>query len=47
MILSKGEIKQQFDELSKLLLEKRNANGYWEGRLSSSARCCRHGFAFL
>ncbi|MBA4408572.1 MAG: prenyltransferase/squalene oxidase repeat-containing protein [Bacteroidota bacterium] len=30
-------IQQQFDELSKLLLQKRNADGYWEGRLSSSA----------
>ncbi|HAQ18797.1 MAG TPA: squalene--hopene cyclase [Prolixibacteraceae bacterium] len=33
----KTHIQQQFDELSKLLLQKRNADGYWEGRLSSSA----------
>ncbi len=30
-------IKSQFSELSTLLLQKRNAAGYWEGRLSSSA----------
>jgi len=29
--------QSQFDELSSLLLKKRNADGYWEGRLSSSA----------
>jgi len=27
----------QFNDLSTLLLQKRNASGYWEGRLSSSA----------
>lgn len=30
-------IQSQFSELSTLLLQKRNAAGYWEGRLSSSA----------
>jgi squalene-hopene/tetraprenyl-beta-curcumene cyclase len=30
-------IQSQFSELSTLLLQKRNASGYWEGRLSSSA----------
>jgi squalene-hopene/tetraprenyl-beta-curcumene cyclase len=30
-------IQQQFSELSALLLQKRNADGYWDGRLSSSA----------
>jgi len=30
-------IQSQFSELSTLLLQKRNAQGYWEGRLSSSA----------
>ena len=29
--------QSQFSELSTLLLQKRNASGYWEGRLSSSA----------
>ena len=29
--------QSQFPELSTLLLQKRNASGYWEGRLSSSA----------
>ena len=29
--------KSQHSELIKLLLQKRNATGYWEGRLSSSA----------
>ena len=29
--------QSQFSELSTLLLQKRNAAGYWEGRLSSSA----------
>ena len=37
--MSKSDIKiqQQFSELTTLLLQKRNAAGYWEGRLSSSA----------
>ncbi len=30
-------IQSQFAELSSLLLQKRNASGYWDGRLSSSA----------
>ncbi len=30
-------IQLKFDELSYLLLQKRNADGYWDGRLSSSA----------
>lgn len=30
-------IQQQFSKLSALLLQKRNGNGYWDGRLSSSA----------
>jgi squalene-hopene/tetraprenyl-beta-curcumene cyclase len=30
-------IQQQFSDLSALLLQKRNAAGYWDGRLSSSA----------
>lgn len=34
---SNTKIQQQFSELSTLLLQKRNASGYWEGRLSSSA----------
>jgi len=35
---SKSELLQnQFDNFSTLLLQKRNASGYWEGRLSSSA----------
>jgi squalene-hopene/tetraprenyl-beta-curcumene cyclase len=37
MELSYNEFRQQFNQLSKQLLEKRNAKGYWEGRLSSSA----------
>lgn len=37
MNFSHEDIKQQFDELSSQLLQKRNAKGYWEGRLSSSA----------
>lgn len=32
-----SKIQQQFSELTTLLLQKRNAAGYWEGRLSSSA----------
>ena len=31
------DIESKFSELSGLLLQKRNAKGYWEGRLSSSA----------
>jgi len=31
------KIQLQFSQLSTLLLQKRNAAGYWEGRLSSSA----------
>lgn len=34
---SDTKIQQQFSELTTLLLQKRNAAGYWEGRLSSSA----------
>ncbi len=30
-------IQESFSELSALLLQKRNADGYWDGRLSSSA----------
>jgi len=30
-------IQETFSELSTLLLQKRNADGYWDGRLSSSA----------
>ena len=30
-------LQAQFSELTALLLQKRNADGYWEGRLSSSA----------
>ena len=37
MILSPNHIQNQFDELSTLLLYQRNAAGFWEGRLSSSA----------
>jgi squalene-hopene/tetraprenyl-beta-curcumene cyclase len=37
MTISTRHIQQQFSELSTLLLQKRNAVGYWEGRLSSSA----------
>ncbi len=32
-----NHLQSQFSELSALLLQKRNASGYWEGRLSSSA----------
>jgi squalene-hopene/tetraprenyl-beta-curcumene cyclase len=32
-----ARIQSQFSEISTLLLQKRNAAGYWEGRLSSSA----------
>jgi len=32
-----SHIQSQFSDLSTLLLQKRNASGYWEGRLSSSA----------
>ena len=32
-----NHLQSQFSELSALLLQKRNAMGYWEGRLSSSA----------
>lgn len=34
---SSEELNQQFETYSTLLLQKRNAHGYWEGRLSSSA----------
>ena len=34
---SDTKIQQQFSDLSNLLLQKRNADGFWEGRLSSSA----------
>jgi squalene-hopene/tetraprenyl-beta-curcumene cyclase len=37
MNLSPEEIRAQFEELSSQLLQKRNAKGYWEGQLSSSA----------
>jgi len=37
MILSPNHIQAQLDELSTLLLHKRNADGFWSGRLSSSA----------
>jgi len=33
----KTSIQEKFFELSTLLLQKRNADGYWDGRLSSSA----------
>lgn len=33
----KTSIQETFSELSTLLLQKRNADGYWDGRLSSSA----------
>ncbi len=33
----KISIQETFSELSTLLLQKRNADGYWDGRLSSSA----------
>lgn len=32
-----SSLENKFSELSGLLLQKRNAQGYWEGRLSSSA----------
>jgi len=37
MLINPNTIHKQFDELSNLLLQKRNIEGYWEGRLSSSA----------
>lgn len=37
MKLSSNEIRHQFEQFSNELLRKRNARGYWEGRLSSSA----------
>jgi len=37
MTISTRHIHQQFSEFSTLLLQKRNAAGYWEGQLSSSA----------
>jgi len=37
MISSANNIQLQFKKLTTLLLQKRNAAGYWEGRLSSSA----------
>lgn len=37
MINPDTKIQVQFSDLSTLLLQKRNAAGYWEGRLSSSA----------
>ena len=37
MIPNSEHIEQQFDKLSSLLRQKRNAEGYWSGRLSSSA----------
>lgn len=37
MTISNGYFNQQFSDLTTLLLQKRNAAGYWEGRLSSSA----------
>lgn len=33
----KTSIQESFTELSTLLLQKRNADGFWDGRLSSSA----------
>lgn len=35
--MSSTTIKSQFDYYSKQLLQNRNSDGYWEGRLSSSA----------
>lgn len=37
MSTSSEHLQQQFDKLSSLLIQKRNADGYWSGRLSSSA----------
>ncbi|MDP2335505.1 MAG: prenyltransferase/squalene oxidase repeat-containing protein [Bacteroidota bacterium] len=37
MSISPEHIQQQFSQFSHLLLQKRNAAGYWSGRLSSSA----------
>src|SRR5665648_221253 len=37
MTANHDHIQQQFNELSLLLLHRRNADGYWSGRLSSSA----------
>jgi squalene cyclase len=37
MIVSSEQLQQQFSQFSNLLLEKRNGDGYWSGRLSSSA----------
>ena len=37
MLLPSNHIQDQFSNLSLVLLSKRNATGYWEGRLSSSA----------
>ncbi len=33
----KSTIQQQISEVSQILLKKRNSDGYWDGRLSSSA----------
>ncbi len=37
MLINPNIIHKQFEELSSRLLQKRNAAGYWDGRLSSSA----------
>ena len=37
MTLNSEHIQQQFEELSSLLMGKRNGDGYWSGYLSSSA----------
>lgn len=37
MTFSPLHLEQQFETYSQLLLQKRNAHGYWNGRLSSSA----------
>ena len=37
MVTNSEHLQLQFSQLSNLLLQKRNADGYWEGRLSSSA----------
>jgi len=37
MATNSENLQTQFDEISNLLLQKRNAEGYWSGRLSSSA----------
>ncbi|HEX7584353.1 MAG TPA: prenyltransferase/squalene oxidase repeat-containing protein [Prolixibacteraceae bacterium] len=37
MTANSEHIQQQFDELSTQILQKRNADGFWSGRLSSSA----------